>query len=79
MTHPKRCIDQHKLVESKWFVAGTDYHSIIKHEIGHVVANKYNIDGLVLGKEIISECFAGCVYGSGLLNEFALKFVEKMW
>lgn len=95
-----------KLVESKWFVAGTDYHSIIKHEIGHVVANKYNIDGLALGKEItgiskdaylleyledklskyaasyedgseiIAECFAS-VYGSDLLNEFALKFVEK--
>jgi len=41
-----------KLVEERWFVQGTDFHSIIKHEIGHVVANYYDIDGFSLASEI---------------------------
>lgn len=40
------------LVESGWFVNGTDYHAIIKHEIGHVVANIYGIDGLEIAKKV---------------------------
>lgn len=35
-----------KAVDEGWFVGGTDYHAIIKHEIGHVVANEYKCDPL---------------------------------
>lgn len=42
-----------KAVRSKWFVSGTDYHSIIKHEIGHVVADKYKIDGLSVAQKVL--------------------------
>ena len=41
-----------KLVEAKWFVAGTDYHAIIYHEIGHFLAEVYRIDGLGIAKKI---------------------------
>ena len=41
-----------KLVEAGWFVKGTDYHSIIKHELGHVISNAYKIDGLEIAKRI---------------------------
>lgn len=40
------------LEQSGWFARGTNYHSIIKHEIGHVVANTYGIDGLEIAKRI---------------------------
>nr|DAU98177.1 MAG TPA: minor capsid protein 2 [Caudoviricetes sp.] len=42
-----------KLVDKGWFVKGTDYHSIIYHELGHVVANKYQID-ILKNAEIIT-------------------------
>lgn len=41
-----------KLVDSGWFVKGTDYHSIVKHEIGHVVANRYGVDGMKIALQI---------------------------
>lgn len=41
-----------KLAEEGWFVKGTNYRSIIKHEVGHVVANVYKINGLKLSKTI---------------------------
>lgn len=42
-----------KAVDEKLFVQGTDYHSIIKHECGHVYANKQNIDSMEIAKEIL--------------------------
>lgn len=42
-----------KAVESGWFVNGTNYRSIIKHEIGHVIANKYKLNGLEIARNII--------------------------
>ena len=41
-----------RLVQSKWFVAGTDYHAIPYHEIGHFMEETYNIDGLRIAKQI---------------------------
>lgn len=38
-------------VKSGRFVKGTDYHAIIMHETGHVVANVYGIDSIELAKE----------------------------
>lgn len=35
------------------FVADTDYHAIIRHELGHVVANIYNIKPLDIAKEVL--------------------------
>ena len=34
------------------FVKGTDYHAIIHHEFGHIVANTYNIDSLKIACEV---------------------------
>lgn len=42
-----------KLEKERWFVKGTDYRSIIKHEVGHVVANTYQFDGLEIALSII--------------------------
>lgn len=41
-----------KLVDGGWFVKGTDYRSIIRHETGHVIANKYGLDGLETVKTV---------------------------
>lgn len=41
-----------KLVDSGWFVKGTDYRSIIRHEVGHVVENKYGLNGLEAVKNV---------------------------
>jgi len=35
-----------KLADEGWFVRGTDYHSIVYHELGHVYANKHGINGM---------------------------------
>lgn len=35
------------------FVSNTDYHSVIRHEIGHVVANIYNINTMEIAKMIL--------------------------
>ena len=40
------------LSKDGWFVKGTNYRSIIKHETGHVVANLYGINGLDIAKRI---------------------------
>ena len=44
--------EYNKLAEEGWFVKGTDCRSIIRHEMGHVIANIYKINGLSLAKEI---------------------------
>lgn len=41
-----------KLEKERWFVKGTDYRSIIKHEVGHVVANMYGLDGMEIASGI---------------------------
>ena len=41
-----------KLADIGWFVKGTDYHSIIYHEIGHIIGDKYKIDGFGIAKSI---------------------------
>lgn len=41
-----------KLEQSGWFVKGTDYRSIIRHEMGHVVAHMYGIDGLEIAMKV---------------------------
>lgn len=37
------------------FVTGTNYRSIARHELGHIVANVYNLTPLEIAKEIKSE------------------------
>ena len=41
-----------QLVDEGWFAKGTDYHSIIRHEMGHVVANLHGINSLEIAKQI---------------------------
>jgi SPP1 gp7 family putative phage head morphogenesis protein len=42
-----------KLADDGWFVKGTDYHSIIYHEIGHIIGDMRNINGLEVAKKIL--------------------------
>jgi|GEM_PF-5983839 len=49
----KLILEHSKLVESGWFVKGTDYHSIIYHEFGHLVGSKYKIDCLEIAGQIL--------------------------
>lgn len=46
-------VEYQKLTDAKWFVKGTDYRAVIYHEMGHVVANCYNIDSASIAKEIL--------------------------
>ena len=41
-----------KVAQDNWFVKGTNYRSIIRHEIGHVVEKFYGISGLEIAKEV---------------------------
>ena len=44
--------EYNKLQSDGWFVKGTNYHSIIRHEAGHVVENIYGFDSLEIAKKI---------------------------
>lgn len=41
------------LAEMGKFVRGTDYRSVARHELGHVVANIYRIDPMKIAKDIL--------------------------
>lgn len=41
------------IAEAGKFVRGTNYRSVIRHEIGHVVANIYNIDTMKIARAIL--------------------------
>ena len=62
-----------KLVESGWFVAGTDYRSIIRHEVGHVVSNKYGLNGLDAVKAVanVSSDDAAILMAKERLSDYA--------
>lgn len=40
-------------MEQNKFVYGTDYRSVIRHEIGHVVANIYKIDPFEIARKVL--------------------------
>lgn len=40
------------LVDEGWFAKGTNYKSIIHHEMGHVISDKFGIDNLAVAKGI---------------------------
>ena len=46
--------DYNEAVQANRFVKETDWHSIIRHEIGHVVANLYHIDAMKIAKQILN-------------------------
>ena len=45
-------IEYDKLANEGWFVKGTDYNSIIYHEIGHAVTNVYGLSPMKIAKEV---------------------------
>lgn len=59
-------IEYRKAVDEGWFVKGTDYHAIIHHEFGHIVANTYNIDSLKIACEV-----------TGLSPKRTIQFVQE--
>ena len=54
-----------KLVKERWFVEGSDYRSIIHHELGHVVAKAYGLSPINIAKDM-----------TGLSHKEILKYVE---
>ena len=54
-----------RLVKEKWFVAETDYRSIIRHELGHVVSYVYKLSPMSIGKGVL-----------GLRPSETLKYVK---
>lgn len=66
-----------KLEKERWFVKGTDYRSIIKHEVGHVVANTYQFDGLEIALSIIGRNRKETMkYIAKNLSEYAGEFKD---
>ena len=66
-----------KLERSGWFVKGTDYHAIIKHEIGHVVGNLDNINGMDIAMKITGMGKKETMsYVKQNLSEYAGSFVD---
>lgn len=56
-----------KLVKEGWFVKGTNYNSIIHHELGHAVANVYGLSPMKIAKRV-----------TGLSKDsLVIDFVEK--
>ncbi len=45
-------LEYQKLVDQGYFVKGTDYYSILIHELGHIVGRKYHIDNLKISEKI---------------------------
>lgn len=43
-----------RLVKEKWFVAETDYRSIIRHELGHVIESVYGLSSKNISKNILN-------------------------
>ena len=65
-----------KLVEERWFVQGTDYHAIIKHELGHIISNAYNIDGLEIAKKVsgLESTIELKEYLENILSEYSIAY-----
>ena len=47
--------EYHVVMSQGKFVGGTDYHSVIRHEIGHVIATIYGIDTMGIAQTIFPE------------------------
>ena len=66
-----------KLAREGWFVKGTDYRSIIRHETGHVVANIYGINGMEIAMDITGNSRKEVMrYISSNLSEYAGAFKD---
>jgi SPP1 gp7 family putative phage head morphogenesis protein len=57
-----------KLANDGWFVKGTDYHSIIYHEMGHIISDKYDIDSLEIAKSAFNSL--GKNYNKGEILDY---------
>ena len=65
------------LSKEGWFVKGTNYRSIIKHETGHVVANIYGINSLEIAMDITGSSRKEVMrYVSSSLSEYAGAFKD---
>lgn len=65
------------LSKEGWFVKGTNYRSIIKHETGHVVANIYGINSLEIAMDITGSSRKEVMrYVSSNLSEYAGAFKD---
>ena len=63
------------LAEKGFFVKDTTYRSIVRHEIGHVVANVYNLDPMNVAKEVLKMNDANDLYDF-VMNNLSFYAVE---
>ena len=65
--------DYAQQAQSGWFVKGTDYRSIIYHELGHAVANVYQLSPMKIAAEVLGTDKASkiLVYVSDNLSKYA--------
>ncbi len=70
--------EYNKLADAGWFMKGTDYRSIIRHETGHVIANKYGLDGLEVIKTVagVSSNDAAICIARKELSEYAAFYSD---
>jgi hypothetical protein len=47
--------EYNKLAETGWFVKGTDYHSIIYHEMGHMFDYRHKINMIQIMKDVLNK------------------------
>lgn len=63
------------LANKGFFVKGTTYRSIIRHEIGHVVANIYGLNSMDIAKEVLQTDNETDIYDF-VMNNLSLYAVE---
>jgi hypothetical protein len=68
-------VEYGKLADEGWFVKGTTYQSVIYHEIGHMVADVYGIDGLAVMKDVLGTDSAAetLLWCKNNLSEYSFK------
>ena len=57
------------------FVKGTEYRSVVRHEIGHVVANIYGINPMCIAKEVLQTEDENDIFDY-IMNNLSLYAVE---
>lgn len=67
-----------ELVGDHMFVAGTNYRAIIKHEMGHVVANTYDLDLVEIAKKVLETNRVADIleYCNNNLSEYSAAYAD---
>lgn len=63
------------LSEKGFFVKATNYRSVVRHEVGHVVSNVYHLDPIKIAKEVLDMDNKDDIYDF-VMNNLSLYAVE---